>query len=204
MARIHLIDCGLGNLMSVSNAFESLGCDIIRCTLPSDLDGCEHIVLPGVGAFGDGIRKLKENGLDKAVVSAARASARLLGICLGMQLLFDKSYEFGENEGLHLIPGEVHKMDTGVSCFRLPHIGWNDTFLVKNDPLFEGIRNPAYFYYVNSFSCICADREHILGEYEYGRRYCSIVRKDNIFGVQFHPEKSQKDGLGLLKRFVGI
>lgn len=190
--------------MSVANTLESLGCDIVRCASPAQLENSTHIVLPGVGAFGDAIAKMRDSGLDKAIVSAVREGKKLLGICLGMQLLFDKSYEYGEHEGLHLIPGEVRKMETAPFNLRLPHIGWNDTFMLKKDDIFEGMNNPTCFYYINSYSCICLNRENILGEYEYGEKYCAIVRKDNIVGVQFHPEKSQKGGLKLLKAFISM
>mgnify|MGYP001614040171 CR=1 FL=1 len=202
MKKIHLIDCGLGNLKSVSNAFEILDCKTVICSSPGQLKDSTHIILPGVGSFNEGIIKLNESGLSEGIVSAVKSGSKLLGICLGMQFLFDKSYEFGENEGLHLIPGKVQKMDLSEHKLRIPHIGWNDTFIIKDDPLFNGLRNPTCFYYINSFSCICDNSENILGEYEYGNKFVAIVRKDKVFGVQFHPEKSHKEGLKILSNFI--
>lgn len=202
MKTVHLIDCGLGNMRSVSNAFEKLNCKIIRCSSLKKLEGSEYIILPGVGSFGSGIEKLNESGLGKAIVSAVNSGSKLLGICLGMQFLFDRSYEFGEHEGLHLISGEVRKMNLSAYKLRIPHIGWNDTFLLREDPLFSDLNNPTCFYYINSFSCICNNRENVLGEYEYGDRFVAVVRKDTVIGVQFHPEKSHKEGLKILSNFI--
>ena len=202
MKRVHLVDCGLGNIQSVSNAFEALGCEIIKCSLPGHLDHAERIVLPGVGAFGSGIEKLRSCGIAGTLTGLVRSGARIFGICLGMQLLLDKSYEFGEFDGLGLIPGEVCKMDLGETGLRLPHIGWNDTFFLKDDILSAGLEDPASFYYVNSYSCLCSDRSDVVAEYEYGKKFTAIIRKGNVMGVQFHPEKSHKAGLRLLKSFL--
>ncbi len=201
--KVHIIDCGLGNIRSVRNAFVSLGCDAIICHGPQQLAESEYVILPGVGAFGDGIERLRLSKFDQAIADAAKSGKRLLGICLGMQLLFDTSYEFGEHEGLRLIPGEVHKMKVEESQLRLPHIGWNDTFLKRKDDLLDCLNNPSCYYYINSYSCVCED-QYTLAEYEYGNRYAAIVRKDNIIGVQFHPEKSQKDGMKLLMNYLKI
>lgn len=202
---VNVIDCGLGNISSVLNAFEALGCDVKTAYAADDLLGTKMVVLPGVGAFGDGMMKLKEKGLDKAIVAAVRSGAKILGICLGMQLLFDKSYEFGEHEGLHLIKGEVKKMMVSNIGLRIPHIGWNDTLMLEpDDPLVNGLPTPACFYYVNSFSCYPENENTIVGIYEYGNKYVGIVRDGRLMGVQFHPEKSQKMGLRLLENFLRI
>jgi imidazole glycerol-phosphate synthase subunit HisH len=200
--RVHIIDCGLGNIMSVRNAFEKIGCETVVAVDPVLLKSAEHIVLPGVGAFGTGMERLRASGFDKILVQVVSAGAKLLGICLGMQLLFDKSSEFGEHEGLHILPGDVKQIDPGDDL-RIPHIGWNDTFFLRPDePLVRGLENPSCFYYVNSYACVPADRGHIIGTYRYGSDYAGIVRHNNSFGVQFHPEKSQSSGLRLLDNFL--
>jgi len=203
--KINIIDCGLGNISSVLNAFEALGCEVKTVYTASDLAGAQTVVLPGVGAFGDGMKRLKDKGLDKAIVSASKSGAKILGICLGMQLLFDKSYEFGEYEGLHLLRGEVKKMMVSSTGLRMPHIGWNDTLMLKpDDTLIKGLPVPACFYYVNSFFCDPEDKGTVIGIYEYGEKFPGIVRDSRIMGVQFHPEKSQKTGLKLLENFLRI
>jgi len=201
--KVHIIDCGLGNIRSVKNAFESIGCEVFICYRPEQLEDSEFMILPGVGAFGDGIDRLRQSKFDRAILNAVKSGRRLLGICLGMQLLFDRSYEFGEHEGLHLIPGEVKRMLVEKSNLRLPHIGWNDTFFKRKDDLLNGLSNPSCFYYINSYSCICND-QYILAEYEYGDHYAAVVRNGNIIGVQFHPEKSQKDGMNFLMNYLRI
>lgn len=188
--------------MSVSNAFESLGYKVVRIRKPDLIDESCLIVLPGVGAFGDGIARLRSTGFDTAIVRAAKSGNKILGICLGMQLLFDIGYEFGQHEGLHLIPGQVRKMVVESQSLRLPHIGWNELLFIKKDPLFNGLNQSPCFYFINSYSCFCSDSGHVLGEYDYGGRYCAVVRNKNVFGVQFHPEKSQKNGLSILRSFV--
>lgn len=203
--RVHIIDCGLGNIMSVHNAFDKIGCEVVVCSDPELLRKAEHIVLPGVGAFGNGMERLKSLGFDKALIDSIKRGARLLGICLGMQLLFDKSYEFGENEGLHILSGEIKIMEAEAYNLRIPHIGWNDTFFADGgDSLLNGLDNPSCFYYINSYAGFPSDEKHVIGKYAYGSEYTGIVRDDNVVGVQFHPEKSQKSGLKLLDNFLTI
>ena len=204
MKQVFIVDYGLGNIQSVRNAMVILGCHATVCNKAEELALAGYIILPGVGAFGDGINNLKAASFDKAIVAAIGRGAKLLGICLGMQLLFDKSYEFGEYQGLHLLSGEVKRIDAESFDLRIPHIGWNDTALKKEDALFAGMPNPSCFYYVNSYACVPDNPAHILGEYEYGRKYVGIVRDKNIVGVQFHPEKSQKYGMQLLKNFLAL
>ncbi len=204
MVKIHLIDCGLGNLKSVYNAFEKLGCEVAICHSPQQLENCDHIVLPGVGAFGEGINKLRIKGFDEAIARAVKRGSKLLGICLGMQFLMEKSYEFGEHLGLGLIKGEVCQMQVVQHGLKIPHIGWNETVFVKEDPLFESLPNPCCFYYVNSFSCVCSNQEDVLATYNYGSDFVAVIRKGKVVGVQFHPEKSHKEGLNLLQQFIKI
>ncbi len=204
MVKIGLIDCGLGNLRSVYNAFEKLGCEVEICSSPHQLANSRHLVLPGVGAFGEGIAKLRTKGFDQAIIEAANSGSRILGICLGMQFLFDKSYEFGEHQGLGLIPGEVREMKVSAYGLRIPHIGWNETPFIKKDNFLEGLPNPSCFYYVNSYACHCSNPENVLAKYEYGENFTAIVRKGFVVGVQFHPEKSHRDGLKLLQQFVKL
>jgi imidazole glycerol-phosphate synthase subunit HisH len=202
VVKVHLIDCGLGNIRSVHNAFRKIGCDVGICHSVEQLDGARYIVLPGVGAFGEGIAKLRAKGFDAAIISAVHSGTKLLGICLGMQFLFEKSYEFGEHQGLGLIPGEIREMKVAAGL-KIPHIGWNDTQFVKSDSVLQQLPNPCCYYYVNSFSCICADAEDVLATYEYGGTFVAVARKGNVLGVQFHPEKSHHGGLKLLENFVG-
>ncbi len=202
MIKVHLIDCGLGNLGSVYNAFEHLGCQVVVCSSPEQLKDCQQMILPGVGAFGEGISKLRANGFDEAIIKAVNRGSGLLGICLGMQFLMEKSYEFGEHRGLGLIKGEVWEMPVKRYGLKLPHIGWNDTYFVKDDLLWRSSSNPSCFYYLNSFSCHCSDPEEVLATYEYGEKFTAIIKKKRVVGVQFHPEKSHKEGLKLLKQFL--
>ncbi|MFA5097243.1 MAG: imidazole glycerol phosphate synthase subunit HisH [Candidatus Margulisiibacteriota bacterium] len=202
--KINIIDCGLGNISSVKNAFEELKCDVKILTRADQAgDDCRYLILPGVGAFGDGMRLLKETGFDKKIKDLVLSGTKLLGICLGMQLLFDKGYEFGENEGLHLISGEVKRMMSDNFGLRLPHIGWNDTTIVRPDDTFmKDIKDRSCFYYVNSYACFPKNEKNVLGYYEYGGKYAGIVRSGNVMGVQFHPEKSQQTGLKLLENYI--
>lgn len=204
MKNIHIIDCGIGNISSVANAFEQIGATPLRCSAPEQLTEAGVIVLPGVGAFGDGMGLLVKSGFKDALLEKAHVGCTIFGICLGMQLLLDKSYEFGEHAGLGLIPGVVRKVNSEPYELPLPHIGWNDTTFVKDDPLLLDLCNPSCFYYVNSYYCDCEDTDHVLGTFEYGDAYPGIIRKDNIMGVQFHPEKSQRDGLRLLEKLVRL
>lgn len=204
MTKVHLIDCGLGNIGSVYNAIEQLGGQVEVCTSPEQLDNCRYLVLPGVGAFGEGIRKLRARAFDEAIIKAVNQGSGLLGICLGMQFLMEKSYEFGEHRGLGLIKGEVREMPVKRYGLRLPHIGWNDTYFVKEDLLWESLANPSCFYYLNSFSCHCSDPQDVLATYEYGGGFAAIIKKERVIGVQFHPEKSHKEGLKLLKQFLSL
>jgi glutamine amidotransferase len=195
----------MGNLASVKNAFSRLGEEIIVESDPDKLREYDKLVLPGVGAFGDAMEHLKVNGMDEAVKAYAASGNYMLGICLGMQLLFDSSEEFGSNQGLGLIPGKVVSFDTSRFShpLKVPHMGWNRMF-TKEHPLFKGMDQEHYLYFVHSFHALCKDEENVIGETEYGYRFSSAVQNDNILGIQPHPEKSHKNGLAILKNFIDL
>jgi len=202
---IGIVDYNMGNLASVKNAFSLLGEEVVVESDPDRLKQYDKLILPGVGAFGDAMEHLQVNGMDTAVKDYAKSGNYMLGICLGMQLLFDSSEEFGSNEGLGLIPGKIVGFDTSVFShpLKVPHMGWNRMF-TKEHPLFEGMDQEHYLYFVHSFHAVCENKENIIGETEYGYRFSSAVQKDNILGIQPHPEKSHKNGLAILKNFINL
>lgn len=203
---IALVDYGIGNLRSVQKALEYVGA---RVTLTEDPDlilAAEKVVLPGVGAFGDGMRGLCARGLDKAVREVAARGAPLLGICLGMQVLFEASEELGEHEGLGLLPGRVRRFpfsqtQSPIPGLKIPHTGWNQIEPCTDSPLLHGLPRGAYAYFNHSYYCD-AQSADTLAVTDYGGAYPSIVGCGRVYGIQFHPEKSQHVGLLLLKNFV--
>lgn len=208
---IGIVDYNMGNLASVINAFESLGAQISLESNPENLKNYDKLILPGVGAFGDAMEHLQRNGMDKAVIEFAKSGKPLLGICLGMQLLFESSEEFGFTEGLGLIPGKVVAFDTAKfdHPLKVPHMGWNEMFQVKSEKrkvkseLFNGLPNDFYLYFVHSFHAVCDD-EYAIGKTYYGYEYVSAVQNGNIYGIQPHPEKSHENGLKILANFVKL
>lgn len=199
---IGIVDYGLGNLRSVAGAVERVGFEAIVTREPQELEAAEKLILPGVGAFGDGMRNLQRLGLIPILSTLVLGQKRpILGICLGFQLLARESSEFGVHKGLGWIEASVEKIDTHGKL-RLPHVGWNDLFQCKECILFEGIPLDALFYYVHSFQVKCEESDGVAGECEYGTRFTAVLAKKNIYGTQFHPEKSQKWGLQLLKNFL--
>ncbi len=195
---IGIIDYGMGNLKSVLKAFRFIGCDAKIITEPDELDGCAKLVLPGVGAFCDAIAALRDKGLDCAIKDAVARGVPFLGICLGMQLLFDESHENGVYEGLGILPGRITRLPETV---KVPHIGWNSLDIKKPDPLFTGFGGgEVYVYFVHSY-CLETDADIVCAETDYGRRFPSAIQKDNVFAAQFHPEKSGDAGLNILKNF---
>ena len=196
---IAIIDYGIGNLRSVQKAFEKVGAPARLIDIPAELADARAIVLPGVGAFGDGMDNLREAGFVEPVIEAARAGRPLLGICLGMQLLFDESEEMGHHEGLGLLPGRIRRF---AGDLKVPQIGWNQICWQRPTPLSAGVPDGSYTYFVHSYYVEVANTEHVLATTEYGIDYPSIVGETNIFGVQFHPEKSQDVGLQILSNFV--
>jgi glutamine amidotransferase len=190
----------MGNLASVLNALKIVG---VNAEIISDSDKIgefDKIILPGVGAFGDAMEHLKEIGMDEAIKDYAKSGKYMLGVCLGMQLLFESSEEFGDHKGLSLLEGRVKRFPKNE--LKIPHMGWNKIFPRDQKDLFRGIEDP-YLYFVHSFYVETSDK-YILGETEYGIKFTSAVRKDNIFGLQPHPEKSHENGLHILKNFIEI
>lgn len=199
---IVIVDYDMGNLRSIAKALEYVGGDVVISNKPEDLKKAEKIVLPGVGAFRDGIKNLQKNGLDLALNKEVNNNKKpFLGICLGMQLLADKSYEFGEWNGLGFISGEVKRFDIDKK-YKIPHVGWNNVKIIHEHPLLKGIRDNSDFYFVHSYHLVCENKKTIAGTCEYGGDFTAMVAQDNIFATQFHPEKSQKSGLKLLENFV--
>ncbi len=202
---IGIVDYNMGNLASVKNAFSLLGEVLNVESDPDRLKDYDKLILPGVGAYGDAMEHLKENGMDEAVKAYAQSGKYMLGICLGMQLLFDSSEEFGSHKGLGLIPGKVVAFDTAAFThpLKVPHMGWNRMF-TRDHPLFKGMDNEHYLYFVHSFHVQCADERNIIGETEYGYRFTSSVQRENVLGIQPHPEKSHKNGLAILDNFIHL
>ncbi len=202
---IAIIDYNMGNLRSVENAFLKLGKKVTIVKTPDEIKKYDKVILPGVGAFGDAMEHLKENNLDKAIIEFSKSGKPLLGICLGMQLLLESSDEFGNHKGLSLIPGTVEKFDKTKfeTPLKIPHMGWNELHVKKESPLFNGLNNEIYLYFVHSHHAIC-DEKYTIGETYYGYNFTSAINKDNIYGFQPHPEKSHENGLKILKNFTEL
>ncbi len=200
---IVIVDYGLGNVRSVAGSLNKLGIESLLSNNPEDIKRAEKLILPGVGAFPDGMKNLKKLGLIEPLHQAViKEKKPILGICLGAQLMAKESFEFGQHQGLGWINASVVKIDVGNNGLRLPHVGWNDLFQIKADPLWDGISAKSLFYYVHSFHVQCHNRDIVIGECEYGIRFTACLHQENIYATQFHPEKSQLDGLTLLKNFL--
>lgn len=210
---IAIVDYGVGNLRSVHKAFESvagpLGIPVDIVDRPVDFTRWRAVVLPGQGAFGDSIDNLRSQGFEAPLLDAVQAGLPLLGICVGMQLLFDSSEEMGEHEGLHLVPGRVRRFADGMPdaahagrTLRVPQIGWNQLHVRRADPLVEGIVEGSYAYFAHSYYYDATDAEAVLAITDYGIDYPTIVRYRNAWGIQPHPEKSQAVGLAILANFM--
>lgn len=200
---IAIIDYGVGNLFSLKSSFELLGADIIVTSDENKIRSADKIVLPGVGAFKDAKEKLEKSGLDKVISDEAKNGKIMLGICLGMQMLFDKSYEYGEYNGLSLISGKVKPINAPKE-FKIPHIGWNSlTFKNGKSPLFKYINEGDYVYFVHSFFADECE-ENQIAVTDYGVTLTAAVQNKNVFGTQFHPEKSGEVGLNILKAFIEL
>ncbi len=202
---IAIIDYNMGNLASVQNAFAKLGKDTVVESNPLKFKEYDKLVLPGVGAFGDAMEHLRERKMIKSIQEFAASKKPMLGICLGMQLLFESSEEFGEHKGLGLIKGRVERFDTTKFSepLKVPHMGWNRMF-TKEHPLFEGLDATHYLYFVHTYHVHCDDTDDIIGETEYGYRFTSAVAHENIMGIQPHPEKSHDNGLKILENFINL
>jgi len=196
---VAIIDYGVGNLRSVEKAFAAMGCEAIISGDEKVLREAERLVLPGVGAFAACMKGLKEHGFDRLVKERVSEGTPLLGVCVGMQLLFDESEEFGSTRGLGLLRGSVRKFKGDMV---VPHIGWNRIHQTRSHELFGEVEEGSFCYFVHSFYCEPVDERFVVGETEYGVRYASVVADGNVCGVQFHPEKSQDVGLRMLRNFA--
>ncbi len=196
---IAIIDYGVGNLRSVEKAFTSQGIEAIVTSDETALHSADKLVLPGVGAFKACMDGLQARGFDELVLEAAKAGKPIIGLCVGLQMMFDEGHEFGIHKGLGLMPGRVVKFPEKL---RVPHIGWNQVEFKREHKIFTDLPSQTFFYFVHSFYVESDDANCVLGETDYGMRYASICGRDNIVGVQFHPEKSQTAGLKLLKNFA--
>jgi imidazole glycerol-phosphate synthase subunit HisH len=198
VSEVAIIDYGVGNLRSVEKAFAATGCHAFISGDEKILRRAQRLVLPGVGAFGACMKALKEHGLEHLVREKAADGTPLLGVCVGMQMLFEESDEFGSTPGLGLLKGSVRRFGNELI---VPQVGWNRIHQKREHALFDGVADGAFCYFVHSFFCRPSDDDVVVGETEYGRRYASVVARGNICGVQFHPEKSQDVGLRMLRNF---
>ena len=199
-----VIDYGAGNLRSVLHALNHLGVVNVRLVHePADLKDARQIILPGVGAFGAGMQQLHKQGLVEPLKDALQAGIPYLGICLGMQFLFERSDEMGNHEGLGVLPGVVTRFPDSLGL-KIPHMGWNQLEMTRPNPLMAEIDNDSYAYFVHSYYCIPTETDDLLIKTHYGIDFAAGVQRDNIYGVQFHPEKSQMTGLKLLSNFLKI
>lgn len=199
-----VIDYGAGNLRSVLHALKYLqAADTVVAQTPEQLAGATKIILPGVGAFGAGMQILRERGLDQAIREMVARDTPYLGICLGMQFLFETSDEMGAHAGLGILPGRVTRFPSRPSL-KVPHMGWNSLELKRESPILTGLAAKAYAYFVHSYYCIPADPGIVTATVNYGDSFCVAVQRKSVFGVQFHPEKSQKTGLQILSNFLRL
>lgn len=197
---IAVIDYGMGNLRSVQKALEFVGQEAVVTDDFKVMEKADKLLLPGVGAFGDAINTIRQRGIDKVIYDGVKKDKPFLGICLGMQMIFDKSYEYGEYEGLGLIPGEIRLLPDNV---KKPHIGWNNLNIKMRSPLFENVGESPYVYFVHSYY-LETDAPVVSATTDYGKEIQVAVQKNNIFALQFHPEKSGDAGLEILKNFGGL
>lgn len=201
---IGIIDYGVGNLFSLKSSFEAVGAQAVVSGDAAVLAGADKLVLPGVGAFADAVHKLRESGMDRAVYAAAEQGKPLLGICLGMQMMFEKSYEYGEHKGLGLLQGQVVAMEGMLPAgLKIPHIGWNALCMTKQSRILSGIREGDFVYFVHSFHAVGCEAS-LTATAEYGIPITAAVEQGNVFGCQFHPEKSGSVGLAILKAFSNL
>ncbi|MCA1615747.1 MAG: imidazole glycerol phosphate synthase subunit HisH [Acidobacteria bacterium] len=200
-AEVAIIDYGVGNLRSVAKAFAANGCEAAVSADAHELRAAKRLVVPGVGAFGACMKALGERGFDVIVRERAAEGTPILGVCVGMQMLFEESEEFGRTRGLGLLAGRVRRFSSELL---VPQTGWNQISRRGPHPLLAGVAEGAFFYFVHSFYCEPAEREVVRAETEYGARYASVVARGAVCGVQFHPEKSQAAGLRLLRNFASL
>ncbi|MEM1269891.1 MAG: imidazole glycerol phosphate synthase subunit HisH [Bacteroidota bacterium] len=200
---ITIVDYEIGNLRSVEKAFEHVGVEVLRTDDPERIRSAERLVLPGVGAFGACSTELLRRDLNAPVLEAVEQGVPLLGVCVGMQLLFDESLEMGVYEGLGLIRGQVVPFEPAAGL-KVPHIGWNQIRPARPSPLLDGISDGAYVYFVHSYHGVAEQAADVLAECTYGAPFPAIVQRNNVFGLQFHPEKSGANGLRMLRNFATL
>ena len=199
-----IIDYGVGNLFSLTSSFRAIGAEVTVSSSVDDIRAADRLILPGVGAFRDAAEKLKASGLDRVIIEEVKAGKKLLGICLGMQMLFEKSYEYGEYEGLGLLQGEIRPIREVIDpALKIPHIGWNALHFQKACPLFRYLDEGDCVYFVHSYYAVGCE-ESLVATAEYSAELTAAVAKDNIYGCQFHPEKSGSVGLKILKAFMEL
>jgi glutamine amidotransferase len=200
MPAVTIIDSGICNLASIARALERAGGEVAVAACAADVASASRLILPGVGSFPAGMKSLHERGLSEAIAHFAAKGKPVLGVCLGMQLLLDEGEEFALTKGLRLVPGRVRAMDAQGQC--VPHMGFNAIKATRPDPLLEDV-NERYLYFVHSYICVPQNAADVLATTEYGATFCSVLRRGNIWGVQAHPEKSQRAGQRLLRNFLG-
>lgn len=205
---VTIIDYGIGNLRSIEKAFEHVGVEVHRTDDPGTVADASRLVLPGVGAFGACINEVRRRGLEAPILTAIADKTPFLGVCVGMQLLFEEGHEKGIHQGLGVLPGQVrHFHDTSpqtASSFTVPHMGWNTVEPTRSSPLLDSLDEGAYVYFVHSFHAVAENEDDVLATTTYGHTFPSMVQRDHIYGVQFHPEKSQRAGLRLLDNFARL
>jgi imidazole glycerol-phosphate synthase subunit HisH len=200
---IVIVDYQMGNLRSVQKAFERVGCSATISSDPARIAKAEKLVLPGVGAFGDAMAELRQRDLIEPVCAVIRSGRPFLGICLGLQLLFDVGYEGGEYQGLGILPGKVVRFEL-PETYKVPHMGWNQALIRHRAPVLSGIDEGTHFYFVHSYYAVPDDSDVVAIEAEYAQPFCAMIWRDNLFATQFHPEKSQQQGLKLLRNFAEL
>jgi glutamine amidotransferase len=201
MRQIAIIDAGIGNLRSVQKAFEHLGATPTVTNDPAVVGRTDAVVLPGVGAFGDGMQGLRARGLDGAVLDAVARGVPVFGICVGLQLLFEEGEEMGVHRGLGVLPGRVVRFPAGLT---VPHMGWNQIERRRPHPLLAGVPHGAFAYFAHSYHALAGDDASVVATTDYGGPFPSVVARDNVWAIQFHPEKSQEVGLQLLRNFLDL
>jgi len=200
---IVIVDYQMGNLRSVQQGFERVGHRAIITSDPEQVAKAEKLVLPGVGAFGDAITELRHRDLVQPICEVIQSGRPFLGICLGLQLLFEVSYEGGEHEGLGILPGKVVRFNLPEQ-YKVPHMGWNQSIIRHRAPILKDLAEGTHFYFVHSYYVVPEDPEVVAIEVEYHQPFCAMVWRDNLFATQFHPEKSQQQGLSLLRNFADL
>ena len=205
---VTVIDYGIGNLRSIEKALEAIGAEVLRTDRPDDLLEADHLVLPGVGAFGACINEIRRRGLEEPIKEYVASGRPFIGVCVGMQLLFTESEERGQHRGLDLLPGRVVRFE-GIDeatrkPLKVPHMGWNTVAARYASPLLDELPDTPFFYFVHSYHPVPDDEDDVLATSPYGTEFPAIVHRDNVYGVQFHPEKSQRNGLQVLKNFARL